>query len=191
MECHNFMRHPLQRKINPERLNNQENLSISVFLLSSHWVRRFFTDHQSVILPSSKVTLPVINVILPTALPMMFDPQWFDSRQLDSQQLDSPQHNSQWFQPTMARPPMARAPMGPTHNYGSTFNGVAPKHQTEARPPPTNGSIKKAKKHQPRDSSLGSVFLLSYLAGLGGFLLINLSIYPFVIITYFKGFFIN
>ena len=70
MECYNFTHHWPRQKIDPRRLDNYKNFFISVFLPSSHWVRRLFTD-QSVSLFFSKATLPLINVRPPMAQPSM------------------------------------------------------------------------------------------------------------------------
>ena len=133
MECYNSTHHWPRRKIDPGRLNDYKNFSTLVFLLSSHWVRRFFTD-QSVVLPSSKATLPLIDVA-----PTMARPRWLELR---------------WSRPTMARPPMAWSPkawllMVPSPQWsrptiawppmvptldGSTSDGLAPQHWTKARP---------------------------------------------------------
>ena len=66
-------------KIYLGRLNNYKIFSTLVFLLSSYWIRRFFTN-QSIVLPSSKAILPFIDVALPMALPIIVDSQWFHPR---------------------------------------------------------------------------------------------------------------
>ena len=53
MECYNSTHYWPRQKIDPRRLDDYKNFFTLVFLLSSHWVRRFFTN-QSVVLPSPK-----------------------------------------------------------------------------------------------------------------------------------------
>ena len=113
------------------------------------------------------VALPFSEVILPLidVAPRWLNQPWFDSRQLDSR----------WSRPTMVRPSTARS--------CST--------QRKRGQLPTNGSIKKAKKHEPRGSSLGSVFLLSSHWVRRFFINPNLSVFPFVYCYLFQGFFFH
>ena len=71
MECYNSTHH-LAARVDPKRVNDYKIFFALVFLFSSHWVKKFFTD-QSIVLFSSKVTLSLINAAPLIAPPMMID----------------------------------------------------------------------------------------------------------------------
>ena len=160
-------------------MNDYKIFSALVFFFSSHRVRRFFTN-QSIFFLSFKVTLPLIDVTPPTALPIMV-----------------------W--PVIAWLTIASLMMVSTHN-GSTSNGLTPNisdpwwfdlwrfgpaalnRSTAGYPPPT---LSRKLRSTSLEAQAYDRFSSSISIRLGGFSLINLSVFPFVIIVCFKGCFIN
>ena len=140
-------------------------LFTSVFFLSSHWIRRFFTEQS--------VVFSLIDAVLPMAQPTMV---WSAIAWLATA----------W--PAITCPIMGQNPMVPTHN-GSTSDGLVPQHQTEARSAGYHQHLKQKGEDIVACPACTSVFFLNSEWVRRFFINLNLLVFPFVYFHLFQGFF--